>query len=339
MVRAGKNAEREQAALEQSLAIIGWDELPDLSSVRERSELSAKMASAYPDEKPSTIANWAGQVWTFAKIIAVGDLIAMPLKGVIAFGEVTGGYVHDPLPGWRHAISVKWLRSIPRVEIDQDLLYSLGAIMTVCRIERNDAENRIRALLGKDASYTAAREPQAGVVAADVRTEQSDVLVNLDELAQDAIRKHIARNFSGHDLAGLVEAVLQAQGYKTHLSPPGPDGGVDVLCGTGVHGFDSPRLAVQVKSGGIEVDTGIFREFQGVMRNFGADHGLIVSWGGYKTNVRREMQREFFRVRMWGQNELIDEILRVYEDLPAAIKAKLPLKRSWILMQTSEEIT
>jgi restriction system protein len=211
--------------------------------------------------------------------------------------------------------------------------------MTVCRIERNDAENRIRALLGKDASYTAAREPQAGVVAADVRTEQSDVLVNLDELAQDAIRKHIARNFSGHDLAGLVEAVLQAQGYKTHLSPPGPDGGVDVLCGTGVHGFDSPRLAVQVKSGGIEVDTGIFREFQGVMRNFGADHGLIVSWGGYKTNVRREMQREFFRVRMWGQNELIDEILRVYEDLPAAIKAKLPLKRSWILMQTSEEIT
>jgi len=31
LVRAGKNGEREDFALENGVAVIGWDELPDLA--------------------------------------------------------------------------------------------------------------------------------------------------------------------------------------------------------------------------------------------------------------------------------------------------------------------
>ena len=43
----------------------------------------------------------------------------------------------------RHTRPVQWLQTdIPRTTFEQDLLYSFGAFMTVCKISRNDAESR-----------------------------------------------------------------------------------------------------------------------------------------------------------------------------------------------------
>jgi len=36
MVRAGRGGEREDVALREGLAVIGWDELPDLSTMTSR---------------------------------------------------------------------------------------------------------------------------------------------------------------------------------------------------------------------------------------------------------------------------------------------------------------
>ena len=41
---------------------------------------------------------------------------------------------------------------IPRSNFDQDLLYSLGAFLTICEVKRNDAEKRIRAMAGKEST-------------------------------------------------------------------------------------------------------------------------------------------------------------------------------------------
>jgi restriction system protein len=40
LVLAGRNGERESFALEENLAVIGFDELPDLSQVYTRNELT-----------------------------------------------------------------------------------------------------------------------------------------------------------------------------------------------------------------------------------------------------------------------------------------------------------
>jgi Restriction endonuclease len=84
----------------------------------------------------------------------------------------------------------------------------------------------------------------------------------------------------GRELAQLVGDILRAEGFVTNVSPAGPDGGVDILAGQGGMGFDGARLAVQVKSGAQLVDAPTLRELQGVMSNFGAARGLLVSWAG-----------------------------------------------------------
>ncbi len=53
---------------------------------------------------------------------------------------------------------------------------------------------------------------------------------------------YINRKFKRHDLARLVEAVFQAQGYVTIQSEPGPDGGVNILAGAGAFDFDVPKI-------------------------------------------------------------------------------------------------
>src|ERR1043165_4252723 len=138
--------------------------------------------------------------------------------------------------------------------------------MTVCRIERNKAEERIRAILGGK-KYLHAPPGDAD----EDGTEQS---LDIEQAARDQILERIQRHFAGHKLATLVDAVLQAEGYLTRVSPPGPDGGVDILAGTGPMGFGHPRLCVQVKSSPSPVDVNVLRGLQGVLQNFHAEHGL-----------------------------------------------------------------
>ena len=98
-------------------------------------------------------------------------------------------------------------------------------------------------------------------------------------------------------MAWLISAILNAQGYVTHVSPPGPDKGIDILAAPGTHGFGSPKLCVQVKSGKDPVDRTVLDQLGGVMVTVHAEHGLLVSWSGFKDSVLKEKATQFFRVR------------------------------------------
>lgn len=335
MVRAGRHGEQESIALENGLAIIGWDELPDLSGIVTREELYNLLEKTYPGEKRKTLHNWQSQIWPFIQEMQEGDLAALPLKSrsTIALGEVVGSYRYrTDLLGIRHTRPVKWTEEFPRSAFDKDLLYSLGAFMTVCRIQRNNAEERVRALLSNKSVQR--NQKQASVNGGEVETEPPN---DLEQYALDQIRDFIARRFKGHDLARLVGAVLEVQGYKVRISPAGPDGGVDIIAGYGPMGFDHPRLVVQVKSGDSPVDVKVIRELQGVMKNYGADHGLIVVWGGYKNSVFKETSRYFFELRLWDADDLVKAVLDSYEKLPEIFQAELLLKRIWVLVPDEDE--
>ncbi len=45
----------------------------------------------------------------------------------------------------------------------------------------------------------------------------------------------------------LVAGLLQAMRYQVKVSPPGPDGGIDVLAHKDAFGFEKPIIKVQVK--------------------------------------------------------------------------------------------
>jgi len=332
LVRCGRHGEGENIALGTGVVGIGWSELGDLSGATSLPDLRARLQPHHPDAKPSTVTNWAGQLNAFRSQIQVGDLVALPLKTspAVAFGTVTGDYTYAPeaLAPMRHQRTVSWIREdVPRDEIAQDLLYSLGAFLTVCRIKRNNAEQRIRALLDGNPSLSHTPTPSDDV---EVDAAENAAAVDLDELSRDQIRKHVAARFHGHDFARLVGRLLEADGFVTDVSPAGPDGGVDILAGEGGMGFDGATLAVQVKSGGVVVDAGTLRELQG-------SRGLLVSWGGFTKTARAEARRLFFQIRLWDSDAVIDNIQEAYEQLPPDVQTQLPLRRIWTLVPEGTE--
>src|SRR5206468_380966 len=143
----------------------------------------------------------------------------------INVAETTGPYTFHPggAPLYFHSRTVTWVaRDVPRSNFDQDLLYSFGAFMTICRIERNDAERRVRAMAA------AGWGPSHAATVPDIATADGEAAAaNLEELARDSIARLIMARFKGHGMARLVEAVLRAQGYTTYRSPEGPDKGID----------------------------------------------------------------------------------------------------------------
>jgi len=328
VVRAGRSGEHEDLALEKGFAVIGWSELGDLSKVKSQERLRELCKEAYPDAKANTIKTWAAQLWNFIGRIQIGELVVLPLKtrSAIAVGEVKGEYKYRPdLPERaQHTREVHWLRDdIPRSAFDQDLLYSFGAYLTVGRVRREKAEERIRAVLeGKKIQE----------ILPPTEEEVEEVPRDLEEFARDQVMTYIGQNFRGHELARLVTALLETQGYKAKMFPPGADGGVDIIAGRGPMGFDTPKLCVQVKSSDDPVDVKVLRELQGVMKNFGAEQGLLVAWGGFKKSVTTEAGRLFFEIRLWDSGDLVDVLLENYERLPEDLKAELPLKRIWTLV-------
>jgi restriction system protein len=345
LVRAGKHGEFEQKFLQENKVYVTWDGLSaDLGKMKEKQELFKEMTRLYPDFKPKAIHNIVSQLWPFAHGMQKGDLIVMPSKmqPAIYIAEITGDYKfesHGPDPFY-HYRDVKWIGdAIPRSNFAQDLLHSFGAFMTICRITRNNAPDRIASMWksGWQPETTQAITKAASVpddVAADTVTDPTEI----EDTAHDQIASLIQAKFSGHSLTRLVDAILRAQGYTTYVSPEGADGGVDILAGSGPLGFGTPRLCVEVKSESGPIDRPSVDKLLGAMTKFGAQEGLFVSWGGFKKNVQRELAPTFFRVRLWTQNELFEALFDNYETLDAEIKAELPLKRIWTLaLQDGDE--
>ncbi len=84
-----------------------------------------------------------------------------------------------------------------------------------------------------------------------------------------------------------------------------------------------------MKSESSPIDRPTVDKLLGAVTKFGANEGLFVSWGGFKTNVRKELAASFFRVRLWTQKELLEQLFANYDRLDEDIKAELPLKRIW----------
>jgi restriction system protein len=332
LIRAGPHGEYESKFTKENRVYVTWSKLAvDLSKLAAREDLAPEIFKRYPEAKPKTIPNWAIQVWPFAHEIRKGDLVAIPLKSqpAVQFGEVTGDYRFEPdgPAPFFHWRSVKWIGDpVPRTHFSPDLLYTFGACLTICRVQRNNAEARITAM--REAGWKP--EPAAATVTAPTPPGM-ELMENpdLDELARDQIVRLVEARFKGHALGRLVEAILKAQGYTTYRSAEGADGGVDILAGAGPLGFGSPRLCVQIRSQDTPVGRPEVDPLLGAMKRAHATEGLFVSWSGFKANLAKELSPNFFAIRLWTQKELLEQLFAHYDHLDEDLKAELPLKRIW----------
>ena len=333
-IRHGENGEYESIALAEGIALIGFRQVPSLATAENGDKVKALVREAYPDASSHSNGSRSGQLHRFRNHIRTGDVVALKLKtspSFAAIGTVTSEYEYRDVEGEpRHTLGVDWISDeIPVSNIPGDLLRRLHGFGTILEMRVEDAASRLMEVAaGRPDPIPATREALESAGAA-----YSPGLVDPNDQVLDRIHER----FPAHKLEALVAAILDAEGFRTVQSPQGADGGVDVLAGKGPFGLDHPRICVQVKAAAGRTDVKVVRELDGAIRKFGADQGLLVSWGGFTKPAEDEARNQFFRIRLWNARDLLAAVYRHYPNLPQSIRADLPLKQIWVLDEDAED--
>lgn len=346
-IRAGKQGERTQWAINKGLIGGGWQGMPDLTGVTDKEKLR-KIVEEVRGGSKNVVSNYTGQLWAMTNTIQPGDFMVLSIRATsqVAIGEVTKGYHYladQEDPNQRHVLGVKWLKTdIPKTAFKQDLLYQMGSALTVFRLGNNDAEYRLEQVLraGKDpgARTTFSGDSAAGSESKDLDVSDSIETESLDleQIAQDEIAKRIQEDFKGHELSELVSALLTAEGFSCFMSPPGSDGGADVLAGMGPLGMDSPKLVVQVKSQTSPVGDAVIQQLDGAIRRFKADQALLVTFGGVTGPAKNKLETEYFNIRIWTMDDILQSVYKNYNRLPNDLRARIPMKQIWVPFNEDE---
>jgi restriction system protein len=121
---------------------------------------------------------------------------------------------------------------------------------------------------------------------------------------------------------------LRAMGYKTRISPPGPDRGKDIIASPDALGFVGPRIVTEVKHRKGTMGAPEVRAFAGGLRN--QDNGLYVSTDGFTREARYEADRANHPLTLMDSIDLGDAIVENYDRMDLETRTLLPFKKiSW----------
>lgn len=322
VIRAGRKGENEDAFIKKSIAAVGFGLKRSITEFTSREDLRGCDCLTRPQ---------ADQLWRFAKEMQVEDLVVLPRKQTreVAVGHIKGDYNYQPdLIGGDvpHTRAVVWMvTDVPRSNFDRDLLNSLGALMTVSQPGASKAEVRIEQVARTWLGSASDEQGKPSATADEAIGIDPNEEVDIDQAIKDGIVKRLQQKFAGTRLEHLVASILRASGYYVLETREGPDGGVDVVAGKGDLGFDSPSLCIQVKGRKGSVALKEYDRLRGNIKGFGAQHGLLVSLGGFTKPVRDRNAQSFFEIRLWGPEELAQRLLETYDSLPTDIHADIPL--------------
>ena len=150
------------------------------------------------------------------------------------------------------------------------------------------------------------------------------------ENTADFILKELSRKLKGYDLENFVADLLRAMGYRTKVSPQGGDSGIDI---TAYKDELPPRILVQVKNQNGDINETTIQSLKGAMRE--GDYGLFVTLSNYTKNAQKYLESTPI-IRGINGTELVDLILKYYEDLSEKYRKMIPLKKVYIPVSKEE---
>lgn len=230
-VRAGKLGEANELFLKGKCVALDGPELGNLGTLpKDRETFKPKIAQAWPHLKPAAVPNQAGQYYRFIHEMQNGDVVLYPSKidRQVHFGRVEGPYTFDTAkqPNFPHRRAMKWLKDVPRTRFSQGALYEIGSALGFFQV-KNYAEEFRTALEGKASGPISPGDPTVRVVAREI-----------EENTRDFILKRLATELKGHAFAEFVAHLMGTMGYRTRVSPEGPDRGVDIVAHKDELGFE-----------------------------------------------------------------------------------------------------
>ena len=310
--------------LSQNIIAIGWSEMRDLSQLSpSRDEFKGRFLKTYPNGKKGAVATSAGMLFRFVHEVQIGDYIVFPSKSdrKINLGVIEGPYYHDDQPAiYPNRRKVRWLKSLPRTTFSQGALYEVGSALTFFQV-RNYADEYIHAIDGS-------RNPP--ILDTDTDETVASTADEIIESTKDFILKELSRNLKGYGLEEFVADLLRAMGYRTTLSPHGGDGGIDI---TAYKDELPPRIVVQVKSQDGDIRETTIQSLKGAMKE--GDYGLFVTLSDYTPNARKYLEQNPI-IRGINGVDLVDLILKYYDQLSIKYRKMIPLKMVYIPVLSEE---
>jgi restriction system protein len=202
--------------------------------------------------------------------------------------------------------------------------------------ELNDPEAFYRRACKLYAEWSAAQpdaEPAAAVESAGAdglahENSSKAVSITFEEAEEHAwveISQYL-RAMNPYDFQDLVADLLRAMTYHiSWVSPPGKDGGLDILAWPDVLGTHPPRIKVQVKRQQQPVSVDGLRSFMALLGD--DDVGLFVCTGGFTKDAEAEARtQEKRRIRLIGLDKLFDLWVEHYGKLTDQARRRLPLR-------------
>lgn len=309
--------------LNKNLIALGWKEFGDLTKVEpNREAFKVHYAEVFPDAKKGQVPTSSGMLFRFLHEIQLGDYIVFPSKidRKINIGTVESDYFFEASDGdYVQRRKVKWLKHLPRTAFSQGALYEVGSAMSLFAVKNYSDE--FLAALDKNFKIKSDDEEDETVGAT-----AEDII----EATKDFILKELGKKLKGYDLEEFIADLLRAMGYRTTVSPHGGDSGIDI---TAYKDELPPRILVQVKSGDGNIKETTIQSLKGAMRE--GDYGLFVTLADYTKNSRKYLESVPV-IKGINGTELVDLILKYYDDLSDKYQKIIPLKMVYIPVPSEE---
>ncbi|MYC12365.1 MAG: restriction endonuclease [Gemmatimonadetes bacterium] len=317
MVRAGQGAYLIDDFRKKKIVAIGWQELGDLSNLKNKDDIKQLIDKTYDHEKPRARAIWTGQVARFRFEFRKGGftLSSDTDKRTYLVGEIISDYRYDDKFSLPHTRDVKWLGEVDRDSLSASTRNTLGAISTIFDVGKDAQKEILDRLEGKKEALTEEEEQD------DQDTLREDLFSNAHEFIKDKILE-----LDWEEMQELVAGILRAMGYKTIVSPRGTDRGKDIQASPDGLGLEEPRIKVEVKhrSSG-QMGSQEIRSFTGGLR--GTDRGLYVSTGGFTKDAKYEAERSSIPIMVVDSDMLVQLVIQYYDNFDSETKTLLPLTK------------
>ena len=307
---------QENLFLPNNIIGIGWEEMGDIKCAGDnRDDIKKKYAKIYPDATSGSIATCVGMLYRFVYEVQIGDYVVYPSKAdrKINIGVIESDYYNEPAENkYTQRRKVKWLKSFPRTDFSQGALYEVGSALTFFQV-KNYADEFLAALEGKKASLDTSIDESIGATADEIQ-----------EITKDFILKELSKKLKGYDFKNFVANLLNAMGYRTKVSKQGGDSGIDIVA---YKDEFPPRICVQVKSIDSDIKEATIQSLRGAMSD--GDYGVFVTLSDYTPNAKAYLEQHPI-IRGLNGSEVVDLVLRYYDDLDDKYQDMIPLKRVYI---------
>jgi len=142
--------------------------------------------------------------------------------------------------------------------------------------------------------------------------------------------------FNRPEKAEFVGQLLNTMGYRTRVSPEGPDSGIDIVAHKDDLGFEPPIIKVQVKSTEGSVGDPLVSAVYGKVG--AGEFGLMVTLGTF-TVLATSFAKSKSNLRLIDGDELVKLMFQHYDEFDSRYKGLLPLRRVYVpeVIDTEDE--